>query len=155
MKKKLLWRNYGIRLNAGHELIIWMITFMWFINILLSLFVSVVWTIFQYSIVQNDPALRASLWFRVILQPITWIFNFMTLLGLLALFHSQGVKQVRKRERRISLTALSPEHITYLEAEPNTISRDITLKVNRSDDMRSKTVEDIDVIEQTLSEIYI
>ena len=96
-----------------------------------------------------------SLWFRVILQPITWIFNFMTLLGLLALFHSQGVKQVRKRERRISLTALSPEHITYLEAEPNTISRDIILKVNRSDDMRSRSPEDIDVLEQNISEIYI
>lgn len=71
---------------------IWII---FFLNIILSLNVSVLWSLYQSSIFQNDPALLNSIWVRIAMQPVTWTLNFFTLLGLLALFHHQGVKEAR------------------------------------------------------------
>jgi hypothetical protein len=67
-------------------------------NIIFALLVSVVWTAFQSSYVQNDPALKNLLFFRITMQPVLWILNFFTFLGLLALFYYQGIKARTEKE---------------------------------------------------------
>ena len=100
IKKQVLIKAYGpkVELTPFNQLIIYVTMLLWALNILFSLTVSVVWGLFQSSIVQNSPDLKANSYFRIILQPVTWIIYFMTLIGLLYLFHYQGVRILKKEK---------------------------------------------------------
>lgn len=87
-------------LSYYNYMVIYSTLFLWILNMFFSFSVAVIWTIFQLSIVQNDPQKRASAFFRIIMQPMTWLINFLTVLGLLYLFHYQGVREVEKRKKK-------------------------------------------------------
>jgi len=92
IKKKHMRRK---ALTPRHKIVVYAIWLIFTLNIILSLNVSVLWSLYQSSLFQNDPALLNRIWVRIVMQPVTWILNFVTLLGLLALFHHQGVKEAR------------------------------------------------------------
>jgi hypothetical protein len=55
-----------------------MTLFLWALNIVFSFLVAVVWSFFQSSLVQQSPERRANIFFRITLQPLVWLINFLT-----------------------------------------------------------------------------
>ena len=79
-------------------MIIWAVVFLWLLNIFFSFIVIVVWGIWYSSTVtaNQDPNSETSM--RIFISPVTWIINFLTLIGLLYLFYYSGIKTL-KRDR--------------------------------------------------------
>ena len=83
-------------LSGYNQMIIYWTYFLFWLNVLSSALIAVVWGIFQSSFVQFSDA-KKDPFFRITMQPVTWMINFLTCTGLLYLFHFQGRKTLSQR----------------------------------------------------------
>ena len=74
-------------LTTYNKLVICATLFLSILNIGSSLIVSVVLSLYQSSIVKDSPTLSQNMAFRILIQPVNWTINFLTICGLLYLFH--------------------------------------------------------------------
>lgn len=118
-KREAIRDRYGDEadLTPYNYLIVYMTLFIWALNILYSFSVAVVWSYFQSSLVQLDPTKKSNLFFRITMQPLTWLINFFTVMGLLYLFHYQGIRSLEKARRDQQLQSMSTL-VEQIEEDP-------------------------------------
>ena len=85
----------GTTLTFFNVLVIGYTYLLFALTICSSFLVAVVWTAFQFSVVQNNPSLKSNIYFKVALQPLTWMLNFLTSTGLFYMFYYQGMQARR------------------------------------------------------------
>jgi len=111
--KRILGEDHDLTLQ--NQLTIWSVMILWALNIFYSLSVAIVWGIWYSSYIQTLTHPDADFWFRVIISPITWIFNFLTLMGLLYLFHYSGRRTLETPHKPESFSGIAATKSNALE----------------------------------------